>query len=360
MNASEKLNICVINPNYYRSSGVTKVIKNIRQGSKSLPIKWYFIDCQYGSGVEVESPEWLSCERVEVIKLMESKWSLFIEMIKLVRFIEENNIRIIHVHHRRLVGILNFIKLFKNIRIIYTAHLTYSRNIFFSILRVDLAIAISSSVRENLFKTTNWAKIIEMIHNPADFLDGINVYKDIASQYISCIARLDKVKNHATLLKAWAKTSPANHRYILRLVGEGDLKSELVKLTEDLKIEKYVEFLGYTNNVEEIIDTSAFMVLMSHVEGHPLTVIEAAGRGIPTLLSNVDGSKDCAPRYSLLPNRINQTSIDDIAQALISWISNIDKVSEYGQLFYEKWKSISNKEFVAEKYFETYLKLYHE
>ena len=148
--------ICVINPNYYKSSGVTKVIESLYfhfvKNNKDL--SFYFIDCSYGD--EKTSTKWATNKNVNELKLMSINPFLFIsELIRFKKFVQENNIQLVHVHHRRLVIILTIFKFYLKIPLLYTSHLTYPKNIIFKLIAQLSCIAISESVESNLYETTS-------------------------------------------------------------------------------------------------------------------------------------------------------------------------------------------------------------
>lgn len=357
MSSIEPIKVCVINPNYYRSSGVTIAIKRIYESSKNtLPIKWYFVNCKFSSDSEINDYDWIPKDSLfgfslmsnSPIKVLSSLFSLYI-------FLKREEIKILHVHHRRLVFLLGWLSKSLSISIIYTGQLTYKFNLLFYLSSVTKAVAITNSVKKNILKTTPW-KNIDIISNPAPFLDKCPEIPEYCYNSVLCIARLDPVKNHENLLKAWSILEPVKNNYLLYLVGEGNLKKKLIALSNELKLGESVQFLGFHKNVTPIINKSLFLVLPSWVEGQPIAIIEGAGQGKATLLTNIEGSRDCIPKNINLPNLVNPSSPESLANALHFWLSNPKNVTHEGQLFYNYLKNKSSNHIVANEYYELYKK----
>lgn len=354
--ANKMIRVCVVNPNYYRSSGVTVAIKRIFQGSEHLPIQWFFVDCKYGSENELDNGIWLDGAEVVTISLMTySPAKLINAMVKLYHFLKKNEIQILHVHHRRLCIIAGWVAKLLNITIVYTSNSIYDNNIIFKLAPHFHPVAISNSVKENILDNTNYTvDDITIISNPGLFKTAPSKIIGNQVKTVGCIARLESVKNHKNLLQAWAKIKPSKKGYNLLLIGEGKLRNSLQMLVEELQIKDTVHFLGFQSAVEKTIEKCNFMVLSSWVEGHPLVVMEAAGLKRATLVTDVDGSRDCVPPDASLPNKIDPQSPEEISEALEIWLESPVKVSEEGEKYYNYWANRVSPSAVAENYYELY------
>ncbi len=106
------------------------------------------------------------------------------------------------------------------------------------------------------------------------------------------VGRLVAVKNLNFLLKVFSEYVKINDNSILILTGEGDKKEELVKLTEQLNLQKHVNFAGRFENEElyawyQIAD---YFILPSISEVFGAVVNEALIAGVPVLCSGVAGA----------------------------------------------------------------------
>lgn len=54
-----------------------------------------------------------------------------------------------------------------------------------------------------------------------------------------------EVKNHETLIRAFAKIAAAHENVKLQLIGEGELRPQMEELVKSLKIKSKVDFWAY-------------------------------------------------------------------------------------------------------------------
>ena len=89
-----------------------------------------------------------------------------------------------------------------------------------------------------------------------------------------------KIKGFDNLLRCWAKVCHSHRDWKLKIAGDAD-KSSLAflnKLAIDLGCSNY-EFLGFRNDVYELMQQSEVFCLSSRVEGLPMALIEAMQAG---------------------------------------------------------------------------------
>jgi glycosyltransferase involved in cell wall biosynthesis len=73
------------------------------------------------------------------------------------------------------------------------------------------------------------------------------------------------------------------------LAGDGPLRPRLEKQVKRLKIEQYVDFLGFRSDVADLLNAADIYVLPSLSEGMPMGLLEAMVLGCPVVASSVDG-----------------------------------------------------------------------
>jgi sugar transferase (PEP-CTERM/EpsH1 system associated) len=113
---------------------------------------------------------------------------------------------------------------------------------------------------------------------------------------IGTVARIQPVKDQATLLRAFAQLLaqqpdlPERGRLRLVIVGDGPLLAELRALAESLNIAAVTHFPGALNNVFEILPSLDVFVLPSLNEGISNTILEAMASGLPVIATAVGGN----------------------------------------------------------------------
>ena len=105
---------------------------------------------------------------------------------------------------------------------------------------------------------------------------------------IGMIARLDPIKDHASLLKAFAKVRADRPNVELRIVGEGPLAPELRSLAAELAVDDAVTFVGPTPDpIAELADMDIFAFATTEEEGFGLVLAEAMAAGVPIVATAV-------------------------------------------------------------------------
>lgn len=153
----------------------------------------------------------------------------------------------------------------------------------------------------------NWAK--KHTHTPViKHIDGIGV--DFSSRegvisreekraqlniaeddiLVLSVGELQKRKNHQAIIRAIAKLNNPHIKYII--CGQGVLENSLRKLAASSNLEKQVFFLGYRQDIPEIMSACDIFAHPSIREGLGLASLEAMASGLPLITSNVQGVPD--------------------------------------------------------------------
>lgn len=355
-NQGSPVSVCVLVPNYYRSSGVNTAIKRLVAGSEGLPVSWSFVECGYGNlPASQEDRRWVPADgRAATIDLMSlNPLKLLRGAIELARFLRRNAVQVLHVHHRRLAIVAGAIGRIMRVPVIYTGHLVFGPTRFRTLRFVDVAVAINESVKADIAAHDPVSEV-RIISNAAAFAARSDLSFDRPRRSILCLGRLGEEKNHRTLLRAWSTSTAQALGYRLTLAGEGPLRADLEAYCRQLGIEGSVDFLGFREDAQALIDRSAFVVLPSLKEGQPVVVLEAAARGRPVLVSDIPGSRDCVAPETSLPNKVVATDADALADALSAWVAREEDVDRDGLIFRDYWKSRADQCVVAQAHVDLY------
>jgi glycosyltransferase involved in cell wall biosynthesis len=103
---------------------------------------------------------------------------------------------------------------------------------------------------------------------------------------IGSVGRLATQKNQVFLLDVFAEISKRRPQCSLLLVGEGELRDQLMHKSEDLGIEKNVRFVGSVPDTWSYLQAMDVFVLPSLYEGLPLSLVEAQATGLPCYASD--------------------------------------------------------------------------
>ena len=156
--------------------------------------------------------------------------------------------------------------------------------------------ACSKIAGEWLFgkKSVDKGKVI-IIHNAVDydkykFDNGVRnrIRKELDIEdklVIGNVGRFTIQKNHTLLIDIFKEIYIKNEKSILMLVGVGEKEDETKQKVKDLGLQDKVLFLGYRNNVNELMQAMDVFVMPSLYEGLPVVGIEAQASGIPCFMS---------------------------------------------------------------------------
>lgn len=115
---------------------------------------------------------------------------------------------------------------------------------------------------------------------------------DPMRRYITTVARFHPVKDHRTLLHAFAEVAPVRPDVDLLLAGDGQLRESLERLAGDLGIASRVYFLGVRRDVPDLLRASDVFALTSVSEAASITLLEAMASGLPVVVTAVGGNPE--------------------------------------------------------------------
>lgn len=150
-----------------------------------------------------------------------------------------------------------------------------------------------------------------IIENPIK--EGLPYWQDYQHEKaIVTACRLEQQKNIPLMLKAFAKFSEGHHDYKLKICGDGQLKEELQQLVKELSLKDKVEFLGFREDIYDIMASSMMFVLSSDYEGVSNSMLEALSMGMPVVCT--DSSPGGAATY-----------IESGINGILTTVGNVDE-----------------------------------
>ena len=172
-------------------------------------------------------------------------------------------------------------------------------------------------------------KQLNLVHNGIEinrFLDSEkcqNLPVQDDEIVITCIAEFHPRKGHKYLLRAFKKLQEEvpHIKPALVLVGNGPIKDELKK---EYSNQQNIHFLGWRNDIPQILKSSDIFVLPSLKEAFGLVILEAMASEVPVIATNtggvVDIIKDGKTGYLVPPS-----SSEKITEAIRLILQNADQ-----------------------------------
>jgi len=163
---------------------------------------------------------------------------------------------------------------------------------------VSRYLAVSEAAAQLLrraFRIPAWK--VQVVHNgiPLAAFDrppnsALRATLSLATQrpIVLTTARLGREKGHEYLLKAAALVPEA----MFVFVGEGPERASLEAQARELAIGNRIVFLGYREDIPDLLASCDLFILPSLCEGLPLSILEAMAASKPVIASAVGGNKE--------------------------------------------------------------------
>jgi glycosyltransferase involved in cell wall biosynthesis len=133
-------------------------------------------------------------------------------------------------------------------------------------------------------------RFLQMPRSQADLRLSLRIPAGAA--LLGIVGRLVPIKDHPTLLRALALFPDGGQSPHLLVVGDGERREELRRLTHELGLASRVHFLGWRDDLEAILGGLDVVICCSRNEGTPLALIEAMAAGVPVISTDVGGVGD--------------------------------------------------------------------
>jgi L-malate glycosyltransferase len=207
------------------------------------------------------------------------------------------------------------------------------------------------------------ARQIEVITNgidvaryskPADRL-GIRSQLGIdpRRRIVMCIARFHPVKDHATLLRAFAGAAATRPDIDLVLAGDGALRSDLESLAVNLGIASRTRFLGVRRDVPELLQAADVFALTSLSEAASLTLLEAMAAALPVVVTDVGGNAEIV-EHGVQGYLVGRSDAAAASTALAWLLDNPEAACSMGRAGQRRVHDCFRLEHTLDRYHERY------
>ena len=223
-------------------------------------------------------------------------------LVILKKIIKNEKIDVIHSHHRMAAFYSRILTLFSGNKVkrVYTAHNVFinRKHLLNFSLKGSRIIAVGNGVKENLINFYNVKEnLIEIIYNSVEKPKKENVVNDEIfnkkdAVFIGTIGRLSNQKGIDIFMKAINEVVTINKNVYGLIIGDGELKKEMINLRDSLAGKNNIVFLGYRSDILDLIKKLNFVVLASRWEGFPLTPIETFMMGKTIIATDIEGNNE--------------------------------------------------------------------
>jgi glycosyltransferase involved in cell wall biosynthesis len=231
-------------------------------------------------------------------------------LLRLVKILKKHSVDILHCHrHKSTVYGVMAAFIAKTPVVIAQVHgLGRSRNFrrrlinFLVFKKLNRIVTVANSVKEDVLKN-NWSLAAEKLFilvNSVDYerFSNLSISKKDAKRMLGLpsnvfifgtIGRLAPTKGLLYLIEAFAKVKEQKPSAHLVLLGNGQCREELERHASNVSCSDSIHFLGYRDNVEQLLRGMDIFVLSSIAEGMPRAILEAMAAGVPCIATEVGG-----------------------------------------------------------------------
>jgi glycosyltransferase involved in cell wall biosynthesis len=290
---------------------------------------------------------------IKLSKDLQALWKVYL-------FIKKGNYDIVHSHSSkagiiaRLAGFLNRVP--KNI---YTAHgfvftdptlSTKKRNLYlglekvFSLFSTNIITVSSFDFQQGKAHGIN-AKKMSIIHNgiPSSAILSAAEWEkkqhrcgEMEKRVIGFVGRFSSEKNIDMLLRVASIFKEQNKvQAEFWLLGDGPLFDHYRAEIKKRNLQSMIHLKGMQDHVMDWMDTMHALVITSHKEGLPYVLLEACGRGLPVISTDVGGVKEVVDPNGEKNLLVRINDDDAMVQQLVSVLSDEDIRLELGRYFLE-------------------------
>jgi glycosyltransferase involved in cell wall biosynthesis len=319
---------------FLEGGGATKSLLNLSEG---LVEKGHQVTIATAGGLWLPKARKAQLPIIQVPLAPSTPLHLILAARKIRKIIRQRQINLIHSHHRFASLTAAFASRGLNIPHIATVH-EYKFNLP-RLTRLAMGgeiITFSKALGQHLINHYHIPahKINVVTMGVGQFGSSPNSNLAMKRPSILCIARLSTEKGVSILLQAMAQllntTAHKPHCYI---VGDGPLLNQLKSEVNELRINNFVTFLGWQDNMAGLISQCECLALPSLLEGFGLVVLEGWACDRPTIGSQVGGISELIQdgKNGLLVPPNNVTALADAIQHLLAHPTLAQRMGRHGR-----------------------------
>lgn len=327
------------------------------------PLVNNIVACSCG-GENVECLEKMGIKHYLIPDIEDKSPSVMLKTAKQLRkIVRDENITVIHTHHRMAAFYVAALRLYKKCSFINTSHNTFYDKKFltrFAYKHAEL-IACGSMVKKNLVDFFSIPdEKVTVIRNAIAPFDGLVVKDETIEKLrregcfiVGNIGRLSEQKGMEYYIQALPEVLKKHPKTHFLIIGAGELENSLKEQARQLKFENNLHFLGYRSDIQNLISQLDLVVLSSLWEGLPLAPIEAFSVGKTVVATAVDGTVEIV-EDGKSGRLIEPKKPEQIAENVIWMIEH----PEEKKLMEQEAKKHYEQEFSIERLSKAYIDFY--
>lgn len=162
----------------------------------------------------------------------------------------------------------------------------------------NLIYCVSKKVLNDFSKSFNKLTNLDVFYNILNTEKIINLSNEKTDDFkndkinIVTVGRISKEKGQDLIPYIAKKLTENEYNINWLIVGDGEDRKRIEDLTNELRMKKYIKFVGSKQNPYSYMKNCDLYIQPSYSEGYGLTIIEAAILGKPIIATDVCGIKE--------------------------------------------------------------------
>ncbi len=169
------------------------------------------------------------------------------------------------------------------------------------------------------------------------------------------VARLDRLKDHATALETLDRLRERQPGLRLFLVGEGAEQGNIQRQMTELRLDDRVRLLGARGDVPRLLQAADLFLLTSITEGIPLTLLEAMASGLACVATCVGGVAEV-----IVPNETGLLAPSGDPEKIACQLDRLSRDPALRQRMGQAGRQRVREQFTAEQMYASHRQLYRE
>ncbi|MFQ5823196.1 MAG: glycosyltransferase family 4 protein [bacterium] len=176
-----------------------------------------------------------------------------------------------------------------------------------------------------------------------------------SEKIVGMVGRFSVQKAPLDFIKAIPEVVKARNDVRFVLVGDGELREKINKLSKKLRIDSKLHLLGFREDIPELLHIFDIFVLTSLWEGLGRSLTEAMYTGRPVVATNVEGVPELV-KNGETGILVHPKDIQSIAQGILTLLSDEQRAKQMGHVA----KQRITKSFRADKMVQDLENVYHK
>lgn len=298
------------------------------------------------------------------------KGKLLLALQALRRYVVDNDINLVHSHGYKSDTLVALARIPTHIGIVATCHTWYSESLKLTLYEwvnklvlhaFDHVVLVSPQLVEEVFQAGMAVEQVTLVENGITAEATVNRDREAVraelgvephEQLILRVGRLAESKGNDVLLEALALVA-SSRPVRLVLVGEGEEQEALSARARALGLEHKVDFLGYRQDIADLLGASDLFVISSNKEGLPIVLLEAMRAAVP-IVSTAVGAIPLVIRSGYTGQLVPHSDPEALAGALAEALDNEQQTAHRAQLAHKAFLRSYTVESMGSGYLEIY------